>query len=110
MLNTVWKSDRAIGAASIWVVGLPIPRKTLNCSIHRRKKGKMDNTQMTPNTLKTKWAKAALLAVVLATIAARFAVTVVPMFSPKTMDAAISKLIHPLAHMTNVRAIVAEED
>lgn len=70
----------------------------------------MESTHTTPNTLKRKCAKAALFAVVLATMAARFAVMVVPMFSPSTMDAAISKPIHPLAHMTNVNAIVAEED
>ena len=42
------------------------------------------NTHTTPNTLKSMWAKAARLACVLAERAARFEVTVVPMFSPIT--------------------------
>ena len=41
--------------------------------------------------------------------AARLAVMVVPIFSPKTNAAPNSKLIHPLAHIINVMAIVAAE-
>ena len=70
----------------------------------------MDNTHITPKTLNRKWANAALLAVEFATIAARLAVTVVPIFSPRTIEAAISKFIQPLAHMTSVSAMVAEDD
>lgn len=43
-------------------------------------------------------------------MAARFAVIVVPTFSPKTMEAAMSYPIQPLAHMTKVSAIVADDD
>ena len=43
-------------------------------------------------------------------MAARFAVIVVPMFSPKTMEAAMSNPIQPFAHMTRVSAIVADDD
>ncbi len=46
-------------------------------------KNKM-STQITPKTLKRRWAMAVRLAWVLALIAARFAVTVVPIFSPIT--------------------------
>ena len=67
------------------------------------------NTQMTPNTLKQKWANAARLACVLAVSAARLAVIVVPMFSPNTSAAPSSRLIQPLAHIINVIAMVAAE-
>ena len=45
---------------------------------------KTNSIQMTPNTLKNMWARAARRACVLADMAARFEVTVVPMFSPIT--------------------------
>ena len=73
------------------------------------KKGNTHSTQMTPNTLNTKWAKAARRACVLPVKAARLAVMVVPMFSPNTKAAPSSKLIQPLAHMMSVMAIVAED-
>ena len=65
---------------------------------------------MTPNTLKIKWALAERLACIFPTKAARFAVMVVPMFSPKTIAAAISKGIQPLLAMTKVKAMAALED
>ena len=67
------------------------------------------NTQITPNTLNIRCAKAALRACVLAVSAARLAVMVVPMFSPNTNAAPSSKLIQPLAHIIRVIAIVAED-
>ena len=45
---------------------------------------KTNRIQMTPKTLKNMWARAARRACVLADRAARFDVTVVPMFSPIT--------------------------
>ena len=45
-----------------------------------------------------------------AEIAAIFAVMVVPIFSPSTMAAAISKGIHPCVHIINVMATVALDD
>jgi hypothetical protein len=41
---------------------------------------------------------------------ASHAVTVVPIFSPSTMAAAISKLIHPLMATMMVIPMAAEED
>ena len=70
---------------------------------------KRQSTQITPNTLKTRCASAARRDCVLPVIAARFAVMVVPMFSPSTRAAPSSKLIHPLAHMMSVMAIVAAD-
>ena len=69
----------------------------------------MAKTHITPNTLNKRCAIAALRACVLAVSAARLAVMVVPMFSPNTSAAPSSKLIHPLAHIINVMAIVAAE-
>ena len=109
-LKHVWNRDKATGTEPTSVNGFPIPKLILSCATHLRNIGNMASTHATPNKLNRKWAKAALLAVVLATMAAKFAVIVVPMFSPKTMEAAISNPIHPLAHMTSVNAIVAEED
>ena len=109
-LKQVWNNDKATGTEPTSVNGLPIPRLILSFATQPRNIGNMASTHNTPNTLNRKCANAALFAVVLATMAARFAVIVVPMFSPNTMDAAISNPIHPLAHMTSVNAIVAEED
>ena len=66
--------------------------------------------QMTPNTLNTVCARAALFAETFATAAAILAVIVVPMFSPSTRAAAIGKGIQPKLTMTRVRAMVAEDD
>ncbi|MPN60212.1 hypothetical protein SDC9_207937 [bioreactor metagenome] len=52
-------------------------------------------THITPVTLNTVWANAALFADVLATVAAMFAVIVVPIFSPSTIAAAISNGSQP---------------
>ncbi len=60
--------------------------------------------------LNMRWEKAALFAEMLAGIAARFAVMVVPMFSPMFMAAALGKSIHPLVAIINVMATVALED
>ena len=90
--------------------GLLLWKKVSTTQLTSSMKGwKMINTQITPNTLKTKWANAARLACVLAVNAARLAVMVVPMFSPKTSAAPSSRLIQPLAHIINVIAIVAAE-
>ena len=59
--------------------------------------------------LKTKWARAAFLPAVLALVAAMLAVSVVPIFCPMTMAAAMSKPIHPLAVKSRVMAMTAEE-
>ena len=67
-------------------------------------------SQMTPVTLNTVWAIAALLADTFPTAAAMFAVIVVPIFSPSTIAAAISKGIHPKLTITRVRAMVALDD
>ena len=70
----------------------------------------MKSTQITPNTLKIKWDKAARLAEILADSAARFAVIVVPMFSPRIIAAADSNPNQPLEHMISVIATVALDD
>ena len=70
---------------------------------------KRQSTQITPNILNTKCAIAALRDCVLPVKAAKLAVMVVPIFSPKTNAAPSSKLIQPLAHIIKVIAIVAAE-
>ena len=65
---------------------------------------------MTPKTLNTVCALAALFADTFATAAAIFAVIVVPIFSPSTIAVAMSKGIHPAFTITSVKAIVALED
>ena len=67
------------------------------------------STQITPNTLNTVWARAALFADVLPTAAAMFAVIVVPMFSPRTIAHASWKSISPEVVRSMVMAIVALE-
>ena len=57
-----------------------------------------------------RWAKAARRAETLPERAARLAVMVVPMFSPSTIAAAISKGIQPWVHMMRVMATVALDD
>ena len=42
-------------------------------------------------------------------MAAKLAVMVVPMLSPRISAVAMSKLIHPLKHSTMMMAIIAEE-
>ena len=77
----------------------------------RRRNGwNRQNTQHTPKTLNSMWARAVRFAETLATEAAILEVMVVPMFSPRTIAAAISKGIYPLATRTMVMAIVAAED
>src|SRR5690554_5716685 len=71
---------------------------------------KTKNIQITPITLNIKWAKAVLFADMFAGIAARFAVMVVPMFSPMIIAAALEKSIHPCTAMISVMATVALED
>ena len=70
----------------------------------------MVRTHRTPKTLKTVWANAARLAFVFPTAAAILAVMVVPIFSPKTMAAAISNFNHPMSRNTRVSATVALDD
>ena len=67
------------------------------------------STQMTPNTLNTRCAIAVRRACVFALSAARFAVTVVPMFSPITRAMPWKMEIAPVAQRTIVMAISAAE-
>ena len=60
--------------------------------------------------LKIKCARAALLALIFAPKEASHAVTVVPMFSPRTIAAAISKLIQPFIATIIVMPIAADDD
>ena len=57
-----------------------------------------------------KWMRATRLAVRLPTTAAKFAVSVVPMFSPRTMANALSNPIKPDTIAAKVNAVAAEED
>ena len=72
--------------------------------------------QMVPMTLKRKWALAARLALTLVPREASHAVTVVPIFSPRTTAAEILKAIygsapnHPFHAHVMVMAIAAEDD
>ena len=68
------------------------------------------DTQITPIKLNRKWPIAARRAFLLAPIAARLAVMVVPKFSPNTKAHAVGKLIIPAAAHVSVRAITALED
>src|SRR5699024_2551808 len=102
-----WKADSLYEMATS---GLFVWKKGSTTQLTNCMKGwKIINTQMTPNTLNTKWANAARLAWVLAVSAARLAVMVVPIFSPSTSAAPSSRLIQPLAHMINVIAMVAAD-
>lgn len=105
-LKKVWKSERAYEVET----GSPELTPGINLEMKPIKGWKINSIQITPNRLKTVCAKAALLAETLAGRAAMLAVMVVPMFSPKTIAAASSKGIHPLAHMIRVIAIVALDD
>ena len=67
------------------------------------------STQITPNTLNTRWASAALRAWVLAPMAAKLAVSVVPMFSPMTRAIPWKIVIAPVVQRTMVIAIRAAE-
>lgn len=71
--------------------GLGKPNAVTMIPISLRNGLKRHNTQMTPNTLKSMWARAVLFAETLATEAAMLDVIVVPMFSPSTIAAAIVK-------------------
>ena len=74
------------------------------------KKLNMNSIQITPKTLNRRCENAARLAEILADMAARLAVIVVPIFSPIIMAAADSKPIHPLEHIIRVMATVALDD
>ena len=63
-----------------------------------------------PNRLIKKWMRATRLAVRLPTTAAKFAVNVVPMFSPSTMASALSNPINPDTMAAKVNAVAADED
>ena len=66
--------------------------------------------QITPIILNMVCTRAALLAFTLAPIDAKNAVIVVPIFSPKTMAAAVGKVIQPIEAIVMVIAIAALED
>ena len=99
--STVKPSAAGFGTAKIEEVMNPVSL---------RNSGNDISAQITPNRLKTVWARAALLADVFPTAAAMFAVMVVPIFSPNTIAQAMSNLIQPMLSMIKVRAIVALED
>ena len=107
ILKQVWNAESLKDTATAGSL-VPITFST-NHDTASVKGVKRHNTHITPNTLNTKWAKAARLACVLPVSAARFAVMVVPIFSPKTSAAPNSKLIQPLAHIISVMAIVAAD-
>ncbi|MPM68899.1 hypothetical protein SDC9_115834 [bioreactor metagenome] len=90
--------------------GLAGPKDVTSPSTIFTKYLNTNNIQMTPITLNMKWAKAALFADRFAGIAARFAVIVVPMFSPIIIAAAAGKSIHPFVAIIRVRATVALDD
>ena len=107
MLNAVWNADNLKETATAGSV--VFITSSTNHEIPYVNGLNRQSTQMTPNTLNTRCANAALLAWVFPVNAAKFAVMVVPMFSPNTSAAPSSKLIQPLAHIINVMAIVAAE-
>ena len=89
-LKLVWKAASvmvsfcAMGVLlmSVPIISAPVPTTLLMTkSMNGRK---IISIQSTPNTLKNMWARAARRACVLADMAARFDVMVVPMFSPST--------------------------
>ena len=71
----------ATGTATALVKGEGPPFLVTNQSMPFKKGTKRINIHMTPRELKIKWARAVLLALKLATSAARFAVMVVPIFA-----------------------------
>ncbi len=90
-LKPEWKAARWSGMASGW------PASPGTMALMKAVKGaKSRMAQMTPMTLKMKWAKAARLAVMLPVRAAMLAVMVVPTFSPRMMAAEEGKSIQPL--------------
>ena len=99
----------AVSVRSV-VFGSGRPTELIIAPINFRKNGNMHSTQITPNTLKTVCAIAALFAVVLPTEAAMFAAMVVPIFSPKIMAAASLKGITPVVMRSMMMAMVAAED
>ena len=107
ILKQVWKADSLKETATAGSL-VPIIFST-NHDTPCVKGTNRHNTHITPNTLNTRCANAALLACVLPVSAARLAVMVVPIFSPRTSAAPSSKLIQPFAHMISVIAIVAAE-
>jgi len=107
-LKQVWNAESLNDTATPSAGDTCITSSIIQSTIER-KGSNILNTHITPNTLNKRCAIAALRACVLAVSAARLAVMVVPMFSPSTSAAPSSKLIHPLAHIINVMAIVAAE-
>ena len=107
ILKAVWKAESLNETATAGSVE-PITFST-NQDTASVKGTNRQSTQMTPKTLKARWANAARRACVFPVSAARLAVIVVPMFSPSTRAAPSSKLIQPLAHIISVMAIVAAE-
>ena len=92
------------------VFGSGSPHEPIMNPMSFRNHGKMQSTQMTPKTLNTVWAMAALLDVVLPTEAAMLAAMVVPIFSPRIIAAASLNGITPVVMRSMMIAIVAAED
>ena len=107
ILNAVWKAESLNDTATAGSVDCIT--SVTNHEIAMVNGLNRQSTQITPNTLNTKCAKAARLAGTLPVKAAKLAVMVVPIFSPNTKAAPNSKLIQPLAHIMSVMAIVAAD-
>ena len=107
ILKAVWNADSlketATAGSTVCIISSTNQETPIVTGLKRQ------STQITPKILNTKCAIAALRDCVLPVKAAKFAVMVVPMFSPNTKAAPNSKLIQPLAHIINVMAIVAAE-
>ena len=108
-LNAVWNIASANDSLAVLCVEAVVSRPTREQTILTKGK-KTTRTHMTPNTLKSRWARAALRAWVLADMAAMLAVTVVPMFSPITRAIPWKIVIAPVVHRTMVIAISAADD
>jgi hypothetical protein len=104
--------DSAIGTLSGWIASREDNPITLsrNSEVNLRKMGKRKIIHVTPIKLIRKWARAALLAVEFPINAARFAVMVVPIFAPNTIEAASPNGSHPSLASTRVNAMAALDD
>lgn len=109
-LNKVWNRAKEMGIPAMSNVGSIPPNEVFMKIIPFKKNGNIGVIHRTPNTLNSKWTRAALFAVTLATRAAVFAAIVVPMFTPSSIVAAISKESHPLILSTSISAKMAFEE